>query len=854
VKNIKFPKIFSPANNAIVASFNNLKDKIKFDTGQTPVYAAILASFLIIAVIIGVCMILGPAKHIIMGDFAYADPTSTTAIIIVYSLLATSIFLNEVKIIKNKDNTIEIPTIVTFMQMVVSVLPLFTWLLVLLWNDPVPKWGSLIITVIAIISNVRFFSDDDLKKEFDTEKFMHVMMSLVVLILGYNSLLYLFNCDFLDNNYRAQNNHTFRTISGVSGILCLFYILPQIPELFNKNKILMAGGLIISLFLFSQKGAINTLDILLVFGLFIRMVIFGSGFTLRLLKSIYDTVKGYFKVKNDEDDKNIAIKRVNIIDLLKITPFLIFLSLVFCGKNHEIHEIQTHHAVRNKMFMEEYITKWINARSDNNDPIVLISGQGGGSRAGCAFYSAMSVLDTLAVTKNNILAMTTISGSSNGAGFYLIGKKIGHQFLHSDDAINQLYTKDYISMLLFRLLFWDPLIAILPARLTKKFNWVGRNKFLPNLEEKAAREAFDIPEDAKTLAEQSWSDIYPGDDSTTENDLPLFLPASYNFTYSLKALSTPYPFREKPNNDFYSILDSLGENQSITIGESILLSQLFPVVNASAIIGSNSAYIDGGVYDNYGFETLLDLYEVVSKLRYKVAPKKSILIIPVLNSSIFNDSFQLNYKNNLINTITAVSSSIFISNPSRNLALLNHKLKDNGDHIEMLEIFNKGLPSLSGKPKNRDKNNWFKYAPDSTKVMMSRYLHSEEIVSLKKMATKEIQSKIVNGAFKKSKHTFLFDYGRSMPDREAQELLKNISNDCNDKCIDIVGYSDIRGKAAYNTQLALNRAKEIKSYLKKFMKGKPAGIAISSGAHPNFKEGIFERIYDRKCIISIDTL
>jgi outer membrane protein OmpA-like peptidoglycan-associated protein len=852
MKYIKFPKILSPVNHHIVASFSNLKDKIKFDTGLTPVFATILASFLIIAVIIGVCIILGPAKHIIMGDFAYADPTSTTAIIIVYSLLGTSIFLNEVKLLKNKSNTIEIPSILTFMQMMVSVLPLFTWLLVLLWNDPVSKWGSLIITVIAIISNLRLFSDDNFKKEFDTEKFMHIMMILVALILGYNVLLYLFNCDFLDNNYRAQNNHTFRTISGVSGILCLFYILPQIPELYNKIRYWgLAGGLVISLFLFSQKGAINTLDILLVFGLFMRMVIFGSGFTLQLIKSINDTLKGYF---NDKNHKNTTIKRDSIYDLLKVTPFLIFLVLVFRSKNPSIHEVQTHHIRRNKMFMEDYITKWINERSDNNDPIVLISGQGGGSRAGCAFYSAMSVLDTLSITKNNILAMTTISGSSNGAGFYLTGKKMGQQSLHSYDATDQLYTRDYISMLLFRLLFWDPLIAILPAPLTKKFNWVGRNKFLPNLEEKAAREAFKISDNAKTLAEQSWSDVYQDENASTTNDLPLFIPASYNFTYSLKALSTPYPFKEKTNNDFYSILDSLGENQSISIGESILLSQLFPVVNASAIVGSNSAYIDGGVYDNYGFETLLDLYDIVSKLRYKVAPKKSILIIPILNSSIYTDSFQLDYKNNLINTFTAVSNSIFISNPSRNLTLLKQKLNDNGDHIEMLEIFSKGLQSHNGKPQNRAKNNWFKYAPDSTKVMMSRYLHSEEIKSLKNMAIDEIQSKIVNGAFKKTKHTFLFDFGRSTPDKEAQELLKNISNDCNDKCVDIVGYSDIRGKAVYNTQLSLNRAKEIKSYLKKFMKGHPAGISISSGAHPNFKEGIFERIYDRKCIITIDTL
>lgn len=822
---------------------NGINEKINIDTGQTPIFTSIIVSFIIIASIILLCTALGPAKHIIMGDFAYADPTSTTTIIMLYSLLVSAIFLNEENNFKLKSNQQEVPFILRFFQFIVSVLPLLVWLLVMLWNDPVSKWASLIITVISIISVMRFFTDE-IPKTGKTEELMKLLMALVGFVLLYNVFLYLFEFDFLDNNYRAQSAALFRKISGIGGALLLFYFLIQLPEYLKEKKGVLFIGLFVSTLLFSMKGAINTLDVLLVFGIFMRVVLFGAGYILRLSSNLWKIVRCLI------NKEKIPYKEIRFSDLLLVAPFFIFLLIMFSNKNHSIHDITTHKANRSQLYMEDYITQWIKNRSDNNEPIVLVSGQGGGSRAGCAFYSAMSILDTIPKIKNNVLAMTTISGSSNGAGFYLTSKKMAPDSLHSDLVLNKLYTQDYISILLFRLLLWDPLISILPSKVVKMFNWTGRNKFLPKLESKAARDAFNIPEENKVLSESSWQEIYNKMPDNTNNELPLFIPATYNITQAQRALCMPFPFKNKTSNAFYSVLDSISPNKSITIGESILLSQSFPVVNANGIIDGKSVYIDGGVYDNFGFETLLDLYDVVSKIRNEVAPKKSLVLITILNSKISDENPTIKYGDNVTNTLTAVTNSVFVSSPNKSLKVLEKKINENGDHFKMLEIYSK----ITSKDTMVKVHNWFKYAPDSGSIMMSRYLHWKEIDALKKMASHEIREKIVKGDFIKLKHTLYFDFGKSKPDKEAIELLKNIQTDCIEKSIDIVGYSDNRGNAKNNLKLSKARAKEIKNYMTRNMGVKPDRISISAGEHQNFREGIFDRIYDRRCIITIDTL
>jgi outer membrane protein OmpA-like peptidoglycan-associated protein len=836
--------IFENVKKLSIDTIEKIDKSPLFETGIMPVVTAILSSTIVIFTLLALCLSIGPAKHIIMSNFAVIDPTSTTILIVLYCYLATSIYYKERYALSDDDQK-QISTIFHLMQFAAASLPLIIWFCFLAFNDASSKWASMVITFVTIFLSIQLhFSDKKVMEKHTAQSSFYIGFAFAMLVLLYNVGLYVLNIDWLNNNYLLDQNTAIRrivSIIGMAGLLSCIYFYEKITHR-NKTWILV-GMVILFSFLFSVKGAINALDVLLLFAIIVRLLLYLSGYFLSLVHDFFRIIVLWVN--------NEVIPTRNFVRKFILTlPFIIFVYILFSDKNNDIHAIKLKTSERSTLYMEQYIANWISERKNSNEPIVIIAGQGGGSRAGCAFFSAMSILDTMKYINNNILAMTTISGSSAGAGFYLATKHKKQNFLENEDILQKLYTKDYVSSLLFKLLISDPFIGMLPTSWVEKFKWSGRNSSLLDLESKTIKEALNLTLNDSTILEQGWSKVY----DKNEANLPLFLPASYNINYGLKALSSPYPFKEKIGHHFYAILDSLAkQKKEITIGESILLSQMFPLINANALVDT-SMYIDGGVYDNYGFETLLDLYDLVSKIRYEVAPKKAILIIPILNSAVDLKEYKMEYKHPLMNTINAASKTIFTSYPNQNLTLLNNKLDRNGDHIEMLDVFPKIAQKGDDLKGSKPQKSFFTYQPDSTKIMMSRYLSQNEIKKLHSLAKSEIDNKLKNQKFHKTQHEIFFDFKNSKMDKEAILLLNNISDDCKNMCVSISGYADNRGRPDTNKKLAIDRARSVKNYLQVTLKDSMSGISISSGENQVYRDAIFDRIYDRKCVIRIDTI
>jgi outer membrane protein OmpA-like peptidoglycan-associated protein len=816
-----------------------------FETGIMPVVTSILSNTIVILSLVAICLSLGPAKHIIMSDFAYIDPTSTTFLIILYSYLVTSIYYKERYALSDDDQK-QISEIFHLMQFIAASFPMIIWFCFLAFNDASSKWSSMTITFAAIILSIKLhYSSKKYINANNAVSAFYIGFGISIIVLLYNVCLYVFNVEWLNNNYLLEQTASGRLVActiGTIGLLLCIYFYEKITH-HRKMWILLSLVLFFS-FLFSVKGAINALDVLLVFIIIVRLLLYLFGYFLMLVHDFFKIVGAWAS--------NEVIPANNFVRNFVVTlPFIVFVFILISDKNNDIHAINLTSSTRDTLYMEEYITKWVDERKNTNDPIIIMAGQGGGSRAGCTFFAAMSILDTMEHINNNILAMTTISGSSAGAGFYLATKQIEQDSLQSRHLLHKLFTKDYVSSLLFKLLISDPFIGMLPTSLVKKYKWSGRNSSLLDLESRAIKDALNMTKPNElTILEQGWSKVY----HKNEANMPLFLPASYNINYGLKALSSPYPFKEKTGHHFYAILDSLAKSEKeITIGESILLSEMFPLINANALVDS-SMYIDGGVYDNYGFESLLDLYDIVSKIRYNVAPKKAILIIPVLNSAVDLKEYKMKYEHPLMNTINAASKTIFTSYPNQNLTLLSSKMERNGDHLRTLDVFPAIAKPIGKEENEKPKKSFFRYQPDSTKIMMSRYLHWKEIDKLVSIAHIEIDTKIKNQKFRKTQHEIFFDFRNSKMEREAELLLNNISDDCMDMCVSISGYTDNRGNPDSNKKLATDRAKSVRTYLEAKLKNKISGISISTGQYTQYRENIFDRIYDRKCVIRIDTI
>jgi outer membrane protein OmpA-like peptidoglycan-associated protein len=823
-------------------SVSKISEGKLFFTGIVPIITSILSSTIIFFCVLLICLIVGPAKHIIMSDFAHIDPTSTTFLIGLYCFLVTSIYYNEKSQLTESDKS-QVTSVLKLLQYFAAVSPLVVWLLFLAYNECLSKIYSFVVTTFFIVV-ITLIHLDILKISQNVKprtSFLY-MLYICLVVLLYNISIYELDAPWRTGNMMNDDHitsHNFLSAIGGLGFGLLLYY-------YCKNKqdvwpLILLVGVLISGLLFSLKGAIHALDVLLIYTIFIRLLVYFLGYTLSTIKDIFTLIKKLL------EGGKIYMDFIWIS--VKTMPIILLILLLFKTKQSIIHNISPNDGMRDTLTMEQYITDWILKREYSSEPIVIIAGQGGGSRAGCAFLSTIGLLDTVSTIQDNILALTTISGSSAGAGFYLSTKELAQDSLRSTSFIKKLYTKDYISEVLFKLLFIDPLYGILPKNILTKWNLKGRNSDLTLLEQKALVEALGSKSNQnKTFIAKKWSEAYSGG----RNTLPLFMPATYNINHEMKALSVPYTFYDKNGHKYFSILDSLGQkNKEITIGESILLSELFPLVNANAIVDS-SMYIDGGVYDNYGFETLLDLYDKVSKIRYKIAPKKSVLIIPILNSAINGESHRLNYKHSLVNVGSAVTKTIFTSYPEQNLERLKAEIESNGDHFQFLEIYPK--EKNKNKKSKVDYEYLFKYRPDSTKIMMSRYLHWQEIEKIHGLAKEEINKKIIGREFHKKQHELYFDFNSYTIEREAKLLMKNIKPDCENMCLEIQGFADNRGNTTTNKNLAWQRAKAIKKYIEKSLKVDVNGISISIGQHPQYKEGIFERVFDRKCTIKIDTI
>ncbi|MBK6498215.1 MAG: hypothetical protein IPG00_08630 [Saprospiraceae bacterium] len=186
----------------------------------------------------------------------------------------------------------------------------------------------------------------------------------------------------------------------------------------------------------------------------------------------------------------------------------------------------------NQVTLSDSFREWITNRKNNGKPIIIISGQGGGSRAGCSMYAALAKLDTIDYIKDNILAITTISGSSNGALFYLASKylnKFPNNNLESY-ALN-LYNNDYVTKSMYKMLFTDRYLyqRFIPTK------FINRNDNLIDLESAAFSKTI-ANNNLEILKKMQWSDWYKDEHAT----LPIFLPISYNISLGKPSISSPY--------------------------------------------------------------------------------------------------------------------------------------------------------------------------------------------------------------------------------------------------------------------------------------------------------------------------
>lgn len=498
---------------------------------------------------------------------------------------------------------------------------------------------------------------------------------------------------------------------------------------FNIFFLLLTTGAIITLM---RVGTFQAFDIILIFTLTLRFVLILWPLAVRHIvykwKLFYQN--GFLQKFFTRDKPTIKLG----LSVLFVALVVVFMADWFLWNDNErkIYELDTqpytpggrqllNTAIKNRILADSGSMK-----EPGNRPIILVLGQGGGSRAGATMFDALSGLDSAGYSKN-ILAIISISGSSNGAGFYLNTKFNGVQ----KDSIIQirknkrakdssivisktqiLYHYDYVTPSLFKMLYTDFVFSEFPELKIFK-NRKDRNKQLMYAE--AERSKIITERNTNTLLEATWSRMYPDSGS---NNLPLFFPVTYNVSRGSKAVSSPYSFNIPVSSPatYYSLYDSLAKTgRELTLGQSIALSEMFPFISASATIKTDSGtyenFMDGGVYDNMAYEVAHDIYNAVARARDTLAPLRPVILIAVQNGQIYTDPKFL-FKSDAGAVVTSASNSIFKTN------VISHE--------EALKKDLKGKDMLFHVYSYRKTGN---YKEDST-VVMSRFLTRGEIKSI----------------------------------------------------------------------------------------------------------------------------
>ncbi len=490
----------------------------------------------------------------------------------------------------------------------------------------------------------------------------------------------------------------------------------------------------------------------------------------------------------------------SLIGLIILIVFLFVTTLSPFDGNHNFKKIQT--ATLNaenieRIGLREYIEGWLLKRKTDRNPIYLLAGQGGGSRAGFWTGSILATLDTMSKVSfyDNCLAISTVSGSSVGAGLFVSAKRSQIDINSNGETLingmKKFFNKDFFSSSLMRLFYFNPI-----QRGLCLFRRTNRNDQL--MIEEASAFKYDFGLDSCSMCYDTQFPIVTKKTVKIDYDHPLFLPNTYNVSKKLRSVISPVQLIDKardndalvPYEDLLATM--IASNKSISIAQAVNLSQMFPVMSASAVWNS-CEYFDGGAYDNSGLSTVRDIYSTLVPLRDKISPDKEIIVIYAKNSS--EASTPGPHRTAVGTLASAALGSIFNASEIRHVSKLSSEVNKLGDRYLELSL--------------------------DTPIVLNRWLSKTMIDTMTQELVKGIESikedllgrmaRVPTPAHHQL--TIHFEFGESSLTDRAQAKLDELVNSIEPRGIILHGYTDNIGNSQRNKLLAAARIEAVEKYI-----------------------------------------
>lgn len=324
---------------------------------------------------------------------------------------------------------------------------------------------------------------------------------------------------------------------------------------------------------------------------------------------------------------------------------------------------QSHYSSFQRDSLKNYFKRWATG-IDSTKPIILVAGQGGGSRAGAWMVMNLDTLDKQDPSfLRNLFAISTVSGSSSGANMMLNKWSLEQDGIKVETKSNlelaeRLYTYNYLTAATWGMLWSDALRNLITAK-----DKPARDRNLYRQYDEGRAFSLCYPETFRDTASKHFQlDLMANWDSTiSKKRLPLLFLNTATTQAGKRAISAPVLIEPKIFGTAIDLYHKVKHQKTgadtlyhFPLVTAVNLSQAFPFVCAYNYVENVGNMIDGGLYENSGCNTLFEIY------RYLVDsyPNLQYKILLIQNSDNDNDNTASN-SSVLWNTITSAAASPF---------------------------------------------------------------------------------------------------------------------------------------------------------------------------------------------------
>jgi len=349
-------------------------------------------------------------------------------------------------------------------------------------------------------------------------------------------------------------------------------------------------------------------------------------------------------------------------------PFIIIIGLIlskYNANNDDFNHYELDTTVRskeNRKFLKAYVKDWINNRKAKIElakeecyPILFVSSEGGGSRAGLWSFLIHSYLSEQSKNKyyeDHLFSLTGASGGGVGNAMFFATaqeaklnnrtvdyKNNNKQFKYKASTI---YSKNYLSTSIVGLLGRDFFKSILSL-----FPFDNRGELLQKEWQIAYKEVFNTKEND---LEKEVLSYYSKSDASGFVPPLLFMNSTHAQTGRYSVIS-PVDFSDSKLFSGYfdyikKIRDKKGENHSVKLVEAMRINAAFPYLTPAGEVKDIGIFGDSGYYDNIGgtvstgllyvFKEVLEETPEFSSIKNKVN-LQSVLIFSDLDNERLED-------------------------------------------------------------------------------------------------------------------------------------------------------------------------------------------------------------------------